>query len=97
MRVCESEGVPLDQYAALADDGSRSKWLLSIIASGRFETPSATLAVWYGALRRIQEHAHEAGLSCKIPDFAATYFERAIASGHGEEHVAALVKVRPAR
>jgi 3-hydroxyisobutyrate dehydrogenase-like beta-hydroxyacid dehydrogenase len=97
VRVCESEGVPLDQYAALAEDGSRSKWLLSIIASGRFENPSATLAVWYAALRRIKEHGREAGLSCEIPDFAATYFEHAIASGHGEEHVAALVKARPAR
>ena len=96
VRVCESEGVALDQYAALADDGSRSKWLLSIIASGRFENPSATLAVWYGALRRIQEHAREAELGCEIPDLAAAFFERAIADGYSEEHVAALVKVRPA-
>jgi 3-hydroxyisobutyrate dehydrogenase-like beta-hydroxyacid dehydrogenase len=97
VRVCESEAVPLDQYAALADAGSRSQWLLNIIANGQFENPSATLSVWYGALRRIQEHAREVALSCEIPDFAATYFERAIAAGYSEEHVAALVKVRQAR
>ena len=97
VRVCESEAVPLDQYAALADAGSRSQWLLNIIANGQFANPSATLAVWFAALRRIQEHAREAGLSCEIPDLAAAFFERAIAEGYSEEHVAALVKVRPAR
>ncbi len=95
VRVCESEGVPLDQYAALADEGSRSKWLLDIVASGRFDNRQNTLAVWYAALRRIQEQAREAGLSCEIPDLAAAFFERAITAGYGEEHVAALVKVRP--
>lgn len=97
VRLCKSEGVPLDQYAALAKEGSPSRWLLDVVASGQFDNPPNTLSVWYSALRRIQEHSRDVGLSSDIPDLAATYFDRAVAAGHGEEHVAALVKVHPGR
>lgn len=93
VHLCKSEGVPLDQYAALAAEGSPNRWLLDIVASGQYDNPPNTLVVWHAALQRIQDHAREAGLNCEIPDFAATFFQRAIAAGFGEEHVAALVKV----
>jgi len=92
-RLCESEQVGVDQYAALFPESSRSRWRLDIIASGQYDNPTATLAVWYDGLRRIQDQARAAGINCEIPDFAAGFFERAITAGHGEEDVAALVKV----
>lgn len=92
-RLCDSEQVDIGQYAALFEEGSRSRWLLGTIHSGQYDNPTATLAVWYAALRRIQDQARAAGINSEIPDFTARFFERAVAAGHGEEDVAALVKV----
>jgi 3-hydroxyisobutyrate dehydrogenase-like beta-hydroxyacid dehydrogenase len=91
--LCEAELVGVDQYASVFAEGSRTRWLLDVIHSGRYENPTATLAVWYEGLRRIQDHARETGINHEVPDFAAGIFRRAIAAGHGEEDVAALVKV----
>lgn len=46
-----------------------------------------------GTRVRILSQAHDAGINCEIPHFVTGLFERAIAAGHGEEDVAALVKV----
>jgi len=92
-RMCEAEQVGIDQYSALFAEGSQARWLLDIIQSGDYTHPTATLAVWYEALRRVQRQAQDAGINCEIPDFAAGFFKRAIAAGNGEEEVAALVKV----
>ena len=92
-RLCESEQVDIDQYVALFAEDSRSRRLLSTIQRGQYDNPTATLAVWYGGLRRIQDQARAAGINCEIPDFAADFFKRAIAAGHGDEDVAALVKI----
>lgn len=92
-RLCESENVGVDLFAALFPEGNRSNWFAETIHSGRFENPTAPLSVWYAALRRIQTHARDAGINCEVPAFAAGFFERAIAAGYGGEDVAALVKV----
>jgi len=96
-RLCEAENVGVDVFASLFPEGNRSNWFAATIHSGRFENPTATLGVWYAALKRIQTHARDAGINCEVPDFAAGFFKRALAAGYGEEDVAALVKVlRPA-
>jgi 3-hydroxyisobutyrate dehydrogenase-like beta-hydroxyacid dehydrogenase len=58
-----------------------------------YENPGATLSVWAGALKRVENQARDAGINCEFPDFVAGLFGRAIAAGHGEKDVAALVKV----
>ena len=91
--LCESEDVSVELYATMFPEGDRARSLAEIIGSGDFTETGATLAVWEGALRRIQQQAADAGLNAEIPDFAASFFQRAIAASHGEEDVAALIKV----
>ena len=43
--------------------------------------------------KRVENQARDAGINCEFPDFVAGLFGRAIAAGHGQEDVAALVKV----
>jgi 3-hydroxyisobutyrate dehydrogenase-like beta-hydroxyacid dehydrogenase len=91
--LCESEDVSVDLYASMFPEGDRARATAQTIHSGEFANPGATLAVWEGALQRIQQQAGDARLNSEIPDFASSFFQRAIAAGHGEEDVAALVKV----
>ena len=92
-RVCESEDVGLDLYATMFPEGDRAWTMARTIHENAYEKPDATLSVWADALKRVQSQARDAGINCEIPEFVAGFFERAIAAGHGEEEVAALVKV----
>lgn len=91
--ICESEDVSVGLYATMFPEGDRARSIAEIIHSGDFTETGATLAVWEGALQRIQQQAADAGLNGEIPDFASSFFQRAIAAGHGEEDVSALIKV----
>ena len=92
-RICEAEGVGVDQYASMFPEGDRARLLAKVIHAGGYDHPSATLSVWYNALQRVRAQARDAGIDGAVPDFVADMFERAIAKGHGQEDVAALVKV----
>ena len=41
----------------------------------------------------LQQQGIDAGINTDIPDFAASFFEKAIEAGHGQKNVMALVKV----
>ena len=92
-RICEAEGVGVDLHTSMFPEGDRARLLAEVIHADAYDQPSATPAVWYYALKQIQAHVGEAGISAEVPDFIAGMFRRTIAAGLGEEDVAALVKV----
>ena len=92
-RLCESENVGVDLYASMFPEGDRGRNMAAVIHANAYENPGATLSVWADALKRVENQARDAGINREFPDFVAGLFERAIAAGHGEEDVAALVKV----
>ena len=55
--------------------------------------PGASVKTWEGCIELIQDHARREGLNSELPDFYSDLFNRAIASGYGEEDVASIVKV----
>lgn len=91
--LCETENVGIDLYASMFPEGDRARAFAQVIHANAYENPSASLAVWYAALQRIQSQARDAGIKSEIPDFAVGLFDRALSAGHGEEDVAALTKV----
>lgn len=91
--VCMAEGVSVGALADMVPEGSPARRLSRVIAAGDFSNPGATLAVWEAALRRVQQQARDAGIDSAVPDLISDLFNRAIAAGHGEEDVAAVVKV----
>jgi 3-hydroxyisobutyrate dehydrogenase-like beta-hydroxyacid dehydrogenase len=93
VRICESEKVSADHYAALFPKSDRAREFTDIIYEVAYGSSGATLAVYYAALQRVRSQARDAEINCEVPDFAAQLFDRAITAGHGPEHVAALVKV----
>ena len=94
--ICESEGVGLDLLAATVH-GERPRELAEIIHAGAFELSSlhggASIAAWAGVVRRLQIQAGDAGIDSGLPDFLAGVYTRALEAGHGEEDIAALIKV----
>ncbi len=93
-RLCESEQVSVDLYASLfTEEEWVAKGLAQIIHADAYADPDATLSVWEGALQRLQRQARDAGINGEVPDFVSGLFKRAIIAGHGEEDVAALIKV----
>jgi 3-hydroxyisobutyrate dehydrogenase-like beta-hydroxyacid dehydrogenase len=92
-QVCLSEGVHADTLAALYAERDPSGKLVSKIGAGAYGDPGATLVVWNAALSRILEQGRERGINIEIPGLISSLFERAIAKGHGESDVAAVIEV----
>ena len=96
-RLCESEGVGLDVYAARYPEGDRIRELSEIVHTESFKLgslhPGASIRVWEECIQRLQSQARDAKMSSEFPDNISGIFNRAIAAGHGEEDLAALVKV----
>lgn len=91
-RICIAESVDLTNYAAALVDGADSRSFAETMATGNFANPSATMNVWRHSLQRIRNHASDTAIGSDVPDFIEDIFARAVARGHGEHHVAALIK-----
>lgn len=91
--ACEAEGVDVGTYASLFPDSYGAKRVVEVIHAGAFGDPGATISVWAGAVDRIREQAVDAKINSEVPDFVSSFINRAIAAGHGEEDIAALIKV----
>ncbi len=96
-RLCEAEGVGADLFASLFEEGDRVRELAEIVHAGDYALGSlyagTTIGVWKGVVQRLKAQAHDANINSELPDFFSRIFNRAVAAGHGEEDVAALIKV----
>jgi 3-hydroxyisobutyrate dehydrogenase-like beta-hydroxyacid dehydrogenase len=90
--LCEAERVDLVEFGRLYPETDHTRWLLDIVVSGNYQARTATLQVWYEALRRLCAASQDAGISVEVPDFIAGLFQRALAHGYGSEELAALIK-----
>lgn len=92
-RLCESEGVGVDQFASLFEEESRVRLYANVIYSEDFQNCTATLQAWGSALNRIQMQGRDSGIDTSFPDFVDSLFKKAINAGYGDEHVMSLVKL----
>lgn len=92
-RLCESEDVRVDAYAAMFPNGDRVRLLARAIYEDNYVNPDVTVQVWNAVSQRLREQAQDAGINEEFPEFAAGVLGRAITAGYGEENVAALVKL----
>jgi len=96
-RICEAEGVRLDQFASLFEENDKARNLADMVYADNYQVgaihPGASVKTWEGCIKLIQDHANLRGINSEIPDFYSGLFNRAIDSGYGEEDVASIVKV----
>lgn len=91
--ICEAEGIDLSHVLALMDDGDDSKDILGVIKSQQLANPGATINTWHGAVEIIGRQVRDSGISGVVPEFISSLTKQAIASGNGDEHIAALYKL----
>jgi 3-hydroxyisobutyrate dehydrogenase-like beta-hydroxyacid dehydrogenase len=97
-RICESEGLRVDEFARMV--GAISPVLGEMIRSegedihvNRFGEPESSMATCAGSGRLFVKQAREAKLDTSFPDFLMRLFERALDAGLANERLAAMVKV----
>jgi 3-hydroxyisobutyrate dehydrogenase-like beta-hydroxyacid dehydrogenase len=91
--ICESENISVGEFAAMLPEGSDARKSVEVVHSGKYDEPGATLAVWDGALQRIQTQAQDSEINSEVPDFISSFFKRALAAGYGEEDIVSIMKV----
>ncbi len=92
--ICRAQGIDLQAFMDIfqADIDTETCRLAGIIKDADYDRPTATLQVWGAALGHIQEQARDAGIPSDIPDFIASYFQRAIGMGLGQQEAIAIYK-----
>lgn len=96
-RLCEAEGVGANLLASQFEEGDRARELAEIVHAGAYALgslhPGASIRVWEGVVGRLGSQARDAEMNSELPDFLSGIYQRAVAAGHGEEDLAALIKV----
>ena len=65
----------------------------AVIQSGNYEISESPLKISVEATERLAQEAREDGINSEFPTFVSKLFQKAAAAGHGDEEVAALIKV----
>ncbi|MFT5140769.1 MAG: 3-hydroxyisobutyrate dehydrogenase-like beta-hydroxyacid dehydrogenase [Rhodothermales bacterium] len=92
-KICESQGIHPELLASMFPKDDSARKPIDVISSDAYTDPGATLNVCDAAVQRIQSQARDTGINSEIPDLISSLFKRAIAAGHGEEHIASVIKV----
>ena len=94
-RICEAEGVSVEQLAALYPVGDRARTLTQAIHDDVFEVGDigATVDVAAGVAAGLQDQARDADINSEFPDLLMSLLKRAIAAGYGKQDTAAVIKV----
>ena len=92
--ICESEGVPLLQFADMYAEGDRPHTLAMTIGKGEFDQNiSATVGTSIEVVSAIQNLAVDLGINTELPDFVLGLYKRAAAAGYLKQDNASLIEV----
>lgn len=96
--ISEAEGFGVHAYGAIVAEiapsfGAFLKHEGAVIQSGDYAISESPLRISVEATERLAVAARESGINTEFPSFAAGLFRRAAAAGHGEQELAALIKV----
>ena len=93
-RICESEGVSLEQFADMFPEGDRARSVVLSIHNNEFDKNiSASVNVAVGCISSIKSQAEDLNINSEIPDFLLSLYNRAIAAGYRDHDTASLIKV----
>ena len=92
--LCESEGVPLAQFADLYAEGDRASSLALKIAGGDFDRDiAATVGTSIEVASSIRNLTAELGINSELPDFILGLYRRAADAGYLAQDNASLIEV----
>ena len=92
--LCESEGLPLAEFAGMYPDGDRARHLAAVIDSGRYDDNIvASVGTSIEVVTAIRNLAVDLGINSELPDFILDLYRRAAAVGHLQHDNASLIEV----
>lgn len=97
-RICEVEGLPVDEFGSLLADiapivGGDVKHLGESIHAGNYENPQALLKTWEAAVQRIGQQAQDTRINSEFPTFVLKLLQKGVSAGYEMEGVSSLIKV----
>lgn len=94
IHICESEGVPLEEYAGMFPDGDRAHHLARMIEGGDFDKDiQSTVGTSLEASSAIRALAADLGINAEFPEFILGLYQRASAAGYLDKDSASLIEV----
>ncbi|MDH3635582.1 MAG: NAD(P)-binding domain-containing protein [Gammaproteobacteria bacterium] len=94
IHICESEGVPLAEYAGMFPQGDRARHLARVVESGDYEKDiAATVGTSIEAASAIRALAGDLGINTEFPDFILGLYQRASAAGYLDKDNASLIEI----
>jgi 3-hydroxyisobutyrate dehydrogenase-like beta-hydroxyacid dehydrogenase len=103
-RICEAEGLPVGDFAAMITQlapvmGEMLGQVGRDIATETYQQPDASVETCANTGRLLVRHADEASVDARFPTFADGLFRTAIAAGFADQRFASFIKVlrEPAR
>ena len=95
---CEAGGFPSAQYpeilgAFMTTVAAQVQQLARTAVEGSYGETEAALRTWTRAVEHMGETSREAGTGDEFPRFLSGLLRRAIATGHGDHDIAALIEV----
>lgn len=94
IHICESEDIPLQQFADMYPEGDRARHLAKIIETGQFDqNVAATVGTSIEVVSAIRGLAADHGINTELPDFILRLYQRAVSGGYLEQDNASLIKV----
>ena len=91
--ICRSEGVDLMKFTSLFPGDDQIQHHGGTIRDASYETRSATLDVWHSSLKLLLAQADDAKINDDFPRLVDVFFDKAVTTGYGDEHVMAIFKV----
>lgn len=96
--LCESEGFPVDAYAAMMGQftalfADQLQHTLSTIAQDRFEGPEAALKTYASSISDRTTEGRARGVNVEFYGFVDDLLTRAISEGLGDEELSAIIKL----
>ncbi len=94
IHICESEGVPLSEYAGMFAQGDRAHHLARIIESGNLDKDiQSTVGTSLEAAGATRTLAGDLGINTEFPDFILGLYQRAAAAGYLDKDSASVIEV----
>jgi len=94
LHLCESENLPLTQFAGMYPDGDRARHLSAAVDSGDYrETVVASVSTGIEVVSAIRNLAADLGINSELPDFILSLYRRAEAAGYLKADNACLIEV----
>jgi 3-hydroxyisobutyrate dehydrogenase-like beta-hydroxyacid dehydrogenase len=93
--ICHAAGFPVETYVKqVASHGPETMLRFGeMIAKRSYDNPSCALEVEAAAYAHVVRLSEELGIDVAYPKMVSSYFERAIAAGHGQHDLAATFEI----